>query len=293
MDGQRRVGQPVKQAPKTYHRAHAKAKAVADARGGFAWRAFARVGALAFLSGSILMGLSAGKHLDYDGSPWKKMPGKLSGLVGLAADDVKISGLVLHEPSAVLASIGLQPGGSLVGFDASQARKLLENLDWVASAKVARMFPNQLDISLVERVPFAVWQRGGQHYVIDRSGSAISSVDPGRMPALLVVTGEGAQLAAAELVNQLEAHPGLKLEVRAASRVGQRRWNLHLDSGVVISLPEEGIGEALAEAEALNGESGLFGKGVSVIDLRVPGRTVVRPALQIEGAKEVKVSRRQ
>jgi cell division protein FtsQ len=293
MDGQRRVDRPVRQAPKTYHRPHAKARASASARGRFAWRAFARLGALAFLSGSIVMGLSGGKHLDYDGSPWRKLPGKLSGLIGLAADDVRISGLVLHEPSAVLASIGLQPGASLVGFDATQARKLLENLDWVASAKVARHFPNQLEISLVERVPFAVWQRGGQHYVIDKTGAAISSVDPGRMPALLVVTGEGAQLASADLVNQLEAHPGLKLEVRAASRVGQRRWNLHLDSGVVIALPEEGISEALASAEELDGESGLFGKGVSVIDLRVPGRTVVRPALQVEGAEEVKVSRRQ
>jgi cell division protein FtsQ len=276
-----------------YHRPQAKAKARATARGPLAWRGFARIGALAFLGASIILGLNQGRHLEYDGSPWMKLPGKLSGLIGLAADDVRIAGLSHHEPEVVLAAIGVKPGASLVGFDAGHARKLLENLDWVRSAQVVRMFPNQLEISVAERLPFAIWQRGGKHYVIDKSGSAISSIDPGRMPGLLVVTGEGAQAAVADLVNELEGHPALELEVRAASRVGQRRWTLHLDSGAVIALPEEGVGEALAKAEALNAETGIFSKGVSSVDLRITERTVVRAQPGALAGEELKVSRRQ
>ena len=59
-------------------------------------------------------------------------------------------------------------------------RRLLENLDWVATATVQRSFPNQLEISVEERVPFAVWQRAGAYYVIDRSGSAMSNVTAGK-----------------------------------------------------------------------------------------------------------------
>ena len=269
-----------------------KPKAAA-AQGPLAWRAFARLGALVFLGSAILMGLSAGRHLDYDGSPWRKLPGKLSGLIGLAADDVRISGLAQHEPEVVLAAIGVKPGESLVGFDAARARKLLEGLDWVASAQVMRMFPNQLEIAVAERVPFAIWQRDGRHYVIDETGSAISSIDPARLPGLLVVTGEGAQTAVAELIGQLDGHPALKLEVRAASRVGQRRWTLHLESGAAIALPEANVAEALAAAEALNAGSGIFGKGISVVDFRIPGRIVVKAQPGAVRGAEMKVSRRQ
>ena len=66
-----------------------------------------------------------------------------------------------------------------------------ENMDWVASAEVVRRFPNQLDILVTEREPFAIWQRGGVHYVIDKSGTAVSAIDPARVSILPLVTGEG------------------------------------------------------------------------------------------------------
>ena len=89
-----------------------------------------------------------------------------------------------------------------------------------------------------ERRPFAIWQRGGVHYVIDRSGAAISALEAGEATDLLLVTGEGAQHAALDLVNHLEAHPAPIIQVRAAARVGDRRWTLHLASGQRLLLPE-------------------------------------------------------
>ena len=91
-------------------------------------------------------------------------------------------------------------------------------------------------------MPFAVWQRAGAYYVIDRSGAAMSNVTPGKLPALPLVTGEGAQFEVAGLVNQLEVSPDLSSKIRGAARVGQRRWNLYLDNGVTVLLPEKRCG---------------------------------------------------
>jgi cell division protein FtsQ len=259
-------------AGQTYHRSHAKAPARA---GDLRRRVLGRLGALAFLAGALALGLYQGGHLDYDGSPWSRLPGKAAGLVGFAADDVRISGLVHQEPEQVLAAIGVTPGGSLVGFDAGKARSLLENLDWVSSARVTRAFPNQLEISLVEREPFAIWQRDGAHYVIDHTGLAMSTLDPKRMGKLLLVTGEGAQGAAQELVNRLEAHPHLRSRVKAAARVGQRRWTLYLDSGATVALPEHGEDAAMGRIEALDREQGVLSKGITGVDLRAGDRIVV------------------
>lgn len=245
----------------------------------------ARAGAVLFLGAAILHGILLGGYLDYDGSPWLKLPGKLAGIVGLAAEDIKIDGLVHQDPEAVLSAIGVQPGSSLIGFEAGNAKQLLENLDWVASAKVQRLFPNQLEISVVERVPFAIWQRDGAYYVIDRNGAAMSNIEASQMTSLPLVTGEGAQTAAAELINQLEAFPALRSQVKAAARLGDRRWNLYLDNGVKVLLPETNVADALARVQQLDDTQKLLSKGITAVDLRLGGRVTIAMAVADETAE--------
>jgi cell division protein FtsQ len=270
MDGQRRIDQPM---TRNYER---------DRRTGFMdfgqtkqARVAARASAVLFLGMTILHAVVLGGYLDYEGSPWTKVPGKLSSVIGLAADDIRIKGLVHQDAAMVLTALDVKPGGSLVGFDAANAKALLENLDWVSSANVQRLFPNQLEISVVERVPFAVWQRAGSYYVIDRLGSAMSNVLPGQLPALPLVTGEGAQFVVADLVNQLEVSVDLSSKIRGAAWVGQRRWNLYLDSGITVLLPEKNVGAALARLGGLDASQHLLSKGVKSVDLRFPGRVIV------------------
>lgn len=293
MDGQRCVGEPMSENARAYFRPRVKARARAARRGDLKFRLLGRLGGLALLAGAIALGLTQGGHLDYEGSPWARLTGKAAGLVGFAADDVRISGLVHQEPERVLAAIGVSPGGSLIGFDAGHARRLLENLDWVASARVTRHFPNQLEIAIVERRPFAIWQRGGSHYVIDRTGIAMSTLNPRRMGKMLLVTGEGAKDAAQQLVNRLEAHPGLSSRVKAAARVGQRRWTLYIKGGATILLPEEGEDRAMAAVEKLDREQGILAKGVAAIDLRALDRIVVTPAVAETKDGKTRVSARK
>ncbi|MGQ0484338.1 MAG: cell division protein FtsQ/DivIB [Hyphomicrobiales bacterium] len=238
----------------------------------------ARAGAVAFLAATIFHGLLLGGYLDHEGGPWRQWPGRIAGFAGLAADDIKIEGLINHTPEAVLAAINVKPGGSLIGFDALQARRILENIDWVASAKVQRLFPNQLEIAVVERVPFAVWQRGKSYYAIDRNGAAMSGIPSAALGGLPLISGEGAQTAAAGLVNQLEAVPALKAKIRAAARMGMRRWTLYLDNGVTILLPERDVEAALALAEKLDSTQGLLSKGIASLDLRLADRITVAVA---------------
>lgn len=251
-------------------------------------RFIARTGAVVLLFGAIIHGLVIGGHLDYDGSPWRKLPGKLASSLGFAADDIRITGLIHQEPETLLSAIGVTPGGSLVGFDASRARALLENLDWVAQAKVLRKYPNRLDIVVSERQPFAIWQRDGAHYVIDQTGTAMSTLDPRRLSSLLLITGEGAHRAVAGLVGELEAVPEVRARIAAAARVGQRRWTLYLDNGVTVALPETGADKALAMLAELDRSQGILSKGIKSLDLRFAGELVVELAEPVAPEKDVK-----
>lgn len=241
-------------------------------------RVAARAGAMLFLGLAIVRGLSLGDHLNYEGSPWLKLPGTMAGLVGFAAEDIRIEGLVHQEPETVLSAIGVTPGGSLIGFGGSKAVSTLENLNWVESAQAEWKFPNQLEIAIVERTPFAIWQRGGDYHVIDRTGTVLSGVRASALVSLPLVTGEGAAEAARELINQLSANPALLSQVKAAARVGGRRWTLYLDSGVTVLLPEANWVEALAKLRRLEETQQLLSKGIRSVDLRVAGRISVAVA---------------
>lgn len=249
-----------------------------DRLASFRFRFALRASAVMFLGAVIGTGLYRGGHFDYDGSKWMLLPGKAASLVGLAAEDITITGLEHHEPEVLLAAIGIQPGASLIGFDAGHARRILEGLDWIERAKVQRLFPNQLMVEVREREPFAIWQRGEAYYVIDRNGSAMSGLAAAKLVRLPLVTGEGANTAAADLINQLAAYPGILLQMKAAARVGKRRWTLYLDSGVTVQLPEQGWQDALRMADELNRTQQLLSRGIRSVDLRLAGRVIVEVA---------------
>jgi cell division protein FtsQ len=148
----------------------------------------------------------------------------------------------------------------------------------VQSASVERRLPNQLLISVVERVPFAVWQTGSGYSVIDRNGIAMSGIGLDQLKGLPMITGEGANLAAPSLVDRLQNMPDLLIRMHAAARIGGRRWTIYLDDGLKILLPETDFDAALASLMEIDAKTGLLSKGIVSVDLRQAGRLVVTKA---------------
>ncbi len=247
--------------------------------------ALLRGSGLAVLALTLVHGLELGDHVKDPTSPLYNLEGRMAGLVGMQAERVAISGLKYHRPEAVLTAIGVRTGGSLLGFEPDRARRLLENLDWVKAAQVEMLYPNGLRIRIKEREPIALWQTDGHFYPVDAEGVAIVSLHPGRFSHLLLVTGEGANMKAAELVNRLEALPALRSRVRAAARVGNRRWNLYLASGLKVLLPERDEQAALARLARLLTARRLEEKAVAALDLRLDDRLHLRPQKGAAGEK--------
>jgi cell division protein FtsQ len=264
MDGERRVVEPVKN----------RTRLKPDCKRSY--RIAARTLSVLFVGAALFHGIVSGGHLNYPGSPWPKLPGKLAAIAGFAALDIKITGLQHHEPQTVLSHIGVKPGGGMFGFDAHTAEKKLEALDWVEAATVIRRFPNQLDVAVIEREPFVVWQHDGKLSVIDRKGKVMGGVSAQSTNVLLHVVGEGANLAASDLLNQMEATPGLRHQAKAVVRVGDRRWDVHMDNGIVLALPEAGLPAALRLAEATFLTASSQKLPVQHIDFRIPGEITYR-----------------
>ena len=110
----------------------------------------------------------------------------------------------------------------------------------VKSATVHKLYPDTLAVTVEERRPFALWQNDGHVSIVSRDGTAIDEMHDQRFARLPFVVGAGANERAPEIVALLDAVPDIKARVRAAVLVAQRRWNLSLDNGVLVRLPEEG-----------------------------------------------------
>ena len=164
----------------------------------------------------------------------------------------------------------------------AMTRRRIEELPWIQKASVERRLPDEVHLKLVERTPLALWQQDGQFALIDAEGKVILRDHLDRFSRLIVVVGKDAPTHAADLISALGAHPDLARHVRAAVRVGGRRWDLYLDNQVKVRLPEGNPSAAWSRLARLEVEHHLLARDVATIDLRLPDRVIVRPEKPID-----------
>lgn len=188
---------------------------------------------------------------------------------GFGISAVHLTGNHRTQPRTILAALGFQPGQSIFGADLHAARARLMQLPWVADAEVRRRYPDSISISLVEKLPFALWRTDdGDVFVVERSGSLITDQDVGEFIHLPFLAGEGAPKVGAELVEAVTSHRAVSARVKAMERVSNRRWNLILDNAVIVKLPEENWQKELDALEHLIVDKGVLERDISEIDLR-------------------------
>jgi cell division protein FtsQ len=230
-------------------------------------RPIGQIAAAGFLLSSILYGLVAGGQIGMVGE-------SLLVFSGFGINDVQISGEAETAELAVLEKLEL--GGSLVWFDVEQAQERVASLPWVERAVVRKFYPSTLQVDIEERTPFALWQREGKVYVMDASGTEMVPLDDARFAKLPFMVGATANEKAAQFFLEILAEPKIADQMRAAVFVAGRRWDLHLENGVTVKLPEKDMREALAQLVKLDDERQLLARDVIVVDLRLPDRITVR-----------------
>jgi cell division protein FtsQ len=204
-------------------------------------------------------------------------PGDMvANLVGFRVETVTIRGQQDLTDDRILAAAGVTPTTSLLFLDAEEARERLQKLPLVKSATVLKLYPDTLAISIEERRPYALWQKDGVVFVVAADGTALDELKDGRNANLPFVVGEGAATRVSEIVELLDANPAVKARVRASVLVAQRRWNLTLDNGVVVRLPESDASAALVALAGLQEEGGVIDRDVLTIDMRLADRVAFR-----------------
>jgi cell division protein FtsQ len=249
-------------------------------------RRFGLTATVLMLLGSAGLGVVKGGHVEEFAVFLSDTRNAMANSAGFRIASVAINGRKQLSQDEVLGIGGVSGRSSLLFLDAAAVRDKLKANPWIADATVLKFYPGHLQIDIVERKPFALWQQGGRLAVISDDGAVLEPYVSRRFITLPLVVGKGAETRARDFLALLARYPQVHSVTKAAIFVGERRWNLRLKDGLDIRLPENDVGNALAALSKMDKEDKLFSRDIVTVDMRLPDRLTVQLSEDAAKARE-------
>ncbi|MDQ3944653.1 MAG: FtsQ-type POTRA domain-containing protein [Actinomycetota bacterium] len=205
-------------------------------------------------------------------------------------DHIDVAGAFLVSPAEAAEAAGPLQRVALAEVDTTAAAQRVEELPFVRSARVERVFPNRVRIRLTERMPAAFATRpAGGFALLDDSGRVLAD-RPDRPSDLLEVTGAGHIPPPGDWLGA--ARPALAVHL-ALTEPLRRRVSVAVVDGGSVTLrvgnrdvrfgPPEHLDAKVAALAALLDHLG--DRPVVAVDVRVPSAPVVVPVALPAGAQ--------
>jgi cell division protein FtsQ len=244
-----------------------------------AWRPPRGAGIVAsalIILGSIAFGIVRGGHVPDVIDTFNAARDAAANAAGFNITAVALSGNNHMSREEILATAGVTGHSSLLFLDVADARVRLKTNPWIADATVQKLYPDRLQISVTERVAFALWQKDGRIGVIADDGTVLEPYISRRFLGLPLFVGAGAATRAKDFSAVLDRYPEIRDNLRAAVLVAERHWSLRLKNGIDVRLPEADVEGALDRLVALDRDKKLLTRDIAAVDLRLPDRVTVR-----------------
>ena len=193
---------------------------------------------------------------------------------------------------ALRAMLPVDLPASSFDIDLTALRLQVLGLDVIETVDLRIKPGGILSAVVTERQPALLWRTGRGIDILDRGGHRVASVTSREVRAdLPLIAGEGADRHAAEALALIDVAGPVLPRLRGLVRQGERRWDVVLDRGQRIMLPEDGPVAALERAIALNRAQDVLARDIVALDLRDSSRVVVR--MGIDARNTIRAARGQ
>ncbi|MGL9717450.1 MAG: cell division protein FtsQ/DivIB [Wolbachia sp.] len=190
---------------------------------------------------------------------------------GFSTDEVAITGNKFTSEKDILNLVNrTQPIISL-----SKLADSIQSISkWIKHVRIYRILPNTLHINVDEHKPFALWKNDNKTSVIDSEGKVIADDYP--IDNLVVITGQNSLSNLKFIKDILERKTQLSDHISSCIHVGNRRWNIILDNGSTIKLPEDNPYSAWDYLNHLQNTTDFTFNDWSIIDMRIIDKIFVK-----------------
>lgn len=190
---------------------------------------------------------------------------------------MSVEGASSELAEVVREELALRLPMSSFDMDLDAMRAKVEQFDAVASANLRIRTGGVLAVEITERQPALLWRNADGLILLDAGGHRVAGASlRADWPELPLIAGQGGDKAAAEALTLIAAAQPLKDRFRGLVRMGDRRWDVVLDRGQRLLLPEENPAAALERLIALDKGREMLSRDVTIVDFRNPSRPTVR-----------------
>ncbi len=149
---------------------------------------------------------------------------------------VGVDGDIAHlDRQRLQTAVAEAVDGSFFSVDLARIRRQLEQLPWIESASVRRIWPDTLRVQVVEQVPLAYW---GEDGLVSQRGEVFRPQKLPRLEGLATLQGED-ELAPRITREYLRMRTLLETAGLDIERVwvdARQAWRLQADNGLMLNL---------------------------------------------------------
>lgn len=199
--------------------------------------------------------------------------------------EVQVVSPLSHVTRAQLEYVAASAlNGNFFTVDLEGGRKAFENLPWVRSASVRRVWPGSIVVSLEEHVATAYWRSvdSGDTRLVNTFGELFDAASNANMP---VFSGppEASGLILRQMHHLNELLKPMDRKITTLSLSGRQAWQMRLDNGLLIELGKDQARSPLDDrlerfVKMWPQLSAAMPRPVQVADLRYPTGFAVRMA---------------
>lgn len=160
-------------------------------------------------------------------------------------------------------------------LDLERIRQNIVGLAAVKEASLRIRKGGVLQIDVTERQPVVLWRHREGLELVDAEGVSLGR-SPDTRSELPLIAGDGADQAIGEALRLFAAARPLSPRLRGLVRMGERRWDVVLDRGQRIMLPEDEPVQALERVIVLSGAQDMLARDLVAVDMRLKQRPTIR-----------------
>ena len=188
---------------------------------------------------------------------------------GFYLQNIYISGNNNLQREDILSIINDKEYKTIFDINLFKIRNNLLLNEWIETVKIERTLPSSIKIQIIEKKPVAIWQTKLGNKLITKDGSIISNANVTAFKnSLPIIIGKGANKDAFLILQILKKNPDLYNNVWSISYINKRRWNVHLNQGLIVLLPRIKIYDAWTKIGFLQKKYKILDIGLTEIDIR-------------------------